>query len=398
MTIRGWSKWVLPALLAAAIPLEAWARIKLVTLPVRERVEIRLDHADATLVEEERVVPLTAGVNQVDFSWANSRVDPGSVLFRLLPAPGGEEVGAEVLAVSYPPNENALVWSVAAQRSGPARVRIGYLLGGLEKAYHYRAVADHDERLLSLFHYLKIQNYASEEYADAFVQAGFGEPIQRPLGLDESKELLLARYDGVPVTKRYSADLSRHGYADAAKKKLRIPMHYVLQNDAAHGLGHSALPFGKARIFQQDGKGGSSFVGEDWAQFTPRDDELALFLGEARDISVVRTLERNDRQRVGGDLYHYDLVVKYEIENFKDSAVTLDIAEVVKGLRAEIGRDNGRDVQWTLGPETTLSGPPDPEHSDADRLVFHAPLPPRQPDGTAQKLVHKLHLQIKNEW
>jgi len=397
MRTRDW-RTLLLLTLVAVLPLEALARIKLLTLPVRERVEIRLDHAEATLVEEERIVPLTQGVNEVDFSWSNSQVDANSLLFRLLPTPGGEGVGAEVLSVSYPPNENALVWNVAAKLSGPARVRIGYLLGGLEKSYHYRAVADHDERFLSLFHYLKVQNYANEDYADAYIQAGFGEPIQRPLGIDESKELLLARYDGVPLTKRYTADLSRYGYFDAAKKKLRIPMHYVLQNDAAHGLGRTALPFGKARIFQQDGKGGSSFVGEDWAQFTPRDDELALFLGEARDISVVRTVERSDRQRVGGDLYHYDLVVKYEIENFKDSAVTLDIGEEVKRLRAEILRDNGRDVQWELGPETSFAGPPDPEHSDADRLLFHVALPPRQPDGAAQKLVHKLHLQIKNEW
>ena len=39
----------------------AWARIKLITLPVRERVEIQLDNPNATLVEEERIVPLPAG-------------------------------------------------------------------------------------------------------------------------------------------------------------------------------------------------------------------------------------------------------------------------------------------------------------------------------------------------
>ncbi len=47
---------------------DALGRIKLVTLPVRERVEIQLDHERATLVEEERIVPLVQGLNQVDFS------------------------------------------------------------------------------------------------------------------------------------------------------------------------------------------------------------------------------------------------------------------------------------------------------------------------------------------
>ena len=32
----------------------AHARIKLISLPVRDRVEMRLDHISATLVEEER--------------------------------------------------------------------------------------------------------------------------------------------------------------------------------------------------------------------------------------------------------------------------------------------------------------------------------------------------------
>lgn len=45
-------------LLLGAAPPDALARIKLTTLPVRERVEIQLDHAQIALVEEERIVPL----------------------------------------------------------------------------------------------------------------------------------------------------------------------------------------------------------------------------------------------------------------------------------------------------------------------------------------------------
>ena len=57
-------------------PESARARVKLITLPVRQRVEIQLDNPQATLVEEERIVPLVKGVNQVDFSWANTQIDP----------------------------------------------------------------------------------------------------------------------------------------------------------------------------------------------------------------------------------------------------------------------------------------------------------------------------------
>ena len=44
----------------------------------------------ATLVEEERIVPLVKGENQVDFSWANTQIDPGTIVFRVV-APVGDK-------------------------------------------------------------------------------------------------------------------------------------------------------------------------------------------------------------------------------------------------------------------------------------------------------------------
>ncbi len=46
----------------------ARAGVKLITLPARERVEIQLDNFNTTLVEEERIVPLAEGVNDVVFA------------------------------------------------------------------------------------------------------------------------------------------------------------------------------------------------------------------------------------------------------------------------------------------------------------------------------------------
>ena len=71
--------------LIVAAPSAALARIKLITLPVRQRVEVQLDNPHATLVEEERIVPLVKGVNQVDFSWSNTQIDPNTILFRVIP-------------------------------------------------------------------------------------------------------------------------------------------------------------------------------------------------------------------------------------------------------------------------------------------------------------------------
>ena len=108
------------ALLAAvaAAPLQAQARIKLVTLPVRERVEIQLEHDQVTLVEEERIIPLAAGVNEIDFAWSLAAIHKDSIQFRALTDPAH----IKVLSVSYPPNENALVWKVASPQAVSARV------------------------------------------------------------------------------------------------------------------------------------------------------------------------------------------------------------------------------------------------------------------------------------
>src|SRR5215212_405437 len=106
------AKWKVALVIATAVVLgdadSASARIKLITLPVRERVEIQLDHPSATLVEEERIVPLVKGQNQVDFSWAGTQIDPNTILFRVVDKPEAVKVSS----VSYPPNEAALVSSV----------------------------------------------------------------------------------------------------------------------------------------------------------------------------------------------------------------------------------------------------------------------------------------------
>jgi hypothetical protein len=383
---------VLGGWMIAARP--ASAAIKLITLPPRERVEIQLDHPNVTLVEEERVVPLTEGVNDVVFTWANAGIDKDNIQFRCLTDP--EHI--RVLSVSYPPGENALTWQVSSPRAGSARVRISYLIGQLHKSFAYRAVAAPDERTLTLWQYVQLHNQANEEFGVAGMWTGFGERLERPIGIAETKQLLSAKFENVPIRKVYTASLSEFGYLDEGKRQLRVPMHYVLKNDRANRLGEFPLMFGKARIFQDDGRGTTAFVGEDWASFTPRDDELKLYLGVAKDLVVLRTIDRREQERVLGNLYDYDVVVKYEIENFKDQPAVLDIAESMRALRAEIRGDTGRDVEWELVTDGSLTDRLDTERSTADQAVFHVALPARGADDQAVKQTHTLHVRIKNEW
>ncbi|UCC31023.1 MAG: hypothetical protein JSU86_01845, partial [Phycisphaerales bacterium] len=219
----------------------AAASVKLITLPPRERVEVQLDNPNVTLVEEERLVPLTAGVNEVVFGWANANIDKHSIQFRCLTDP--EEI--KVLSVSYPPGENALTWQVASPEATSARVRISYVIGRLDKSFTYRAVASRDEKTLTLRQYIQLHNNANEEFGSAGMWAGFGERFERPIGINETKRLLSAKFVQVPIRKTYTADLAKHGYLDPAKKQLQIPMHYVLKNDEANGLGRFPLHSGK---------------------------------------------------------------------------------------------------------------------------------------------------------
>ncbi len=393
MLLRSHSRHTLGLLAALFAAGPALAGVKLITLPARERVEIQLDNPHRTLVEEERVVPLAEGVNDVVFAWANTNIDKSSIQFRCLTDP--DQI--KVLSVSYPPGENALTWQVFAPRAGSARVRISYIIGQLDKSFAYRAIAAHDEKTLTLWQYIQLHNNANEDFGSAGMWAGFGQRLQRPIGANETKRLLCSRFTDVPVKKTYTADLAGFGYLDAGKKQLRIPMHYVLCNDRKNGLGEFPLMPGKARIFQDDGRGTVAFLGEDWAPFTPRDDEMSLYLGVTKDIVVKRTIERRKERRLLGRLKEYDVVVKYEIENFKDKAVVLDIAESIPALRAEILGNTGRSVEWVLGVKGTLRQI-DIEKSTADRPVFHVELGPRGDDQKAVKVVHTLNVTIKNEW
>jgi hypothetical protein len=206
----------------------------------------------------------------------------------------------------------------------------------------------------------------------------------------------------VPIRKTDTCNPQEFDYLDRAQNKLRVPMHYVLTNDEEHRLGAAALPFGKVRIFVAgagaDAAANTAFLGEDWGRFTPKDDDMRLYLGVAQDIVVKRTIARSEAKRIAGNLFDHEVVVQYEIENFKNQPVVLDVAESLPYIRGEVRGGAGREVQWELGAETTFAGGPDADESAFDKLLFHVELPAAGEGGQATKITHKLHLTLKNEW
>jgi len=394
-------------LLLGASP--AGARVKLAALPRRERIEIQLDHGASTLVEEERVVPLLAwtperGNNFVDFSWANAQVDKDSVLFRPVAIREGEAFRAlrdgevKVTNVAYPPNENALMFEVYAEKACAAKVRVSYLVHNLARSFAYRAVADREEQFLSLKSYLVVGNRSGEEFSGARVWAGFGPRVEAGPNDGDDVRLLLDRAARVPVRKAYTFDWYAHGPLSAEKPfASRVLMHYALRNDEKNGLGGFLMPGGKARIFLEDGKGGEAFLGEDWVLTTPLDRELRLFLGEARDVVSTRTIEKNERRPVEGNLFHQEIRLRYEIENYKDKPLALDIVEQLNRLAAEYGARAPGDVEWEVLEGTTPGLRLATDRGGA-LPVLSVDLPPRPKEGTVEKRVVILHLVLKNLW
>ena len=166
-------RWIALAVPLALLALDtAQARINVVTLPGRDTVQLTIyNSADLTLVKETRVLTFRKGMNKLEFSWANTLIDPTSVEFRALTH--GEEV--DVQDVSFPPRvTNTLEWRIQSEFAGEVRVEIRYFTSGISWASDYVAEADKDEKLLKLAGSVRVNNHSGEDYEQAQVRLVVG--------------------------------------------------------------------------------------------------------------------------------------------------------------------------------------------------------------------------------
>jgi hypothetical protein len=334
----------LAATLALAGVFRSEARVKLVALPERARVVVSLAHPDATLVEEERVIALQKGVNQVDFSWRGVSIDQDSIQVRPLTSPNK----VVVLNTSYPPNENALIWEIVSPGAQEERVRISYLLSGLTREIAYRAVAEPNEKALTFRNYLRLKNNSGEDLTEAELGIGYGAGFKKTIQHEETLELLSEKVDLLPIKKILTWDATRQPWnPEYEKNTVGLPLSYVIKNDKESKLGtHTLLP-GKVRIFiktreQAEKAGGPAgegvaFIGEDWAQLTPADRELKLAIGQGRDVKVTQKKMKDDRKNMRRNndnnvvLWDTEELYQVEIENFKKEPADLVISERFPG-------------------------------------------------------------------
>ncbi len=312
-----------------------FARLRLTALPERDNIIVNLDNPDAALVHEERVLALQEGENQIDFSWQGVRIDESSIRFKSLT----EDPDALVLlSVSYPPGEDALVWNVYSPEAMDARVRISYLLDGIDQQVTYTAVADQEETQVDLQSFLVLRNFSGEDFDDASWLLGYGAPFESGSRHEETKRVSFFNKDAVPIEKEFTWDSAEQPHEpDREDTNVGIPVHYVIRNTEDSNLGDHMLWPGKARVFQQDGHGSTIFLGEDMAPFTPVGDAMRLYIGNSRDIVVTQrrmstereNIRRNDNRNI---VLHDELRTEsVKIENFRDSGAVLNVIQHLDG-------------------------------------------------------------------
>ena len=111
------------------------------------------------------------GANPLEFSWANTLIDPTSVELRFLTS----REKLTVLDTTFPhAKPQMLYWNVQSEMDGEATIEITYFTSGISWSADYIGIADPDESQLHLEGFVRVNNNSGEEYEDAQVRLVVG--------------------------------------------------------------------------------------------------------------------------------------------------------------------------------------------------------------------------------
>jgi len=151
--------------LVPALALPAAAAVDVVTIPTREGTQLTIYNSeDITMVREHRLLTVKEGVNRIQFSWANTLIDPTSIEFRIL----DKQDKVDLVDTTYPSGRNdALQWNIRSQVAGKIPVEIRYFTSGITWAADYVGIANEDESKLQVTGYVRVLNNSGELYDNA---------------------------------------------------------------------------------------------------------------------------------------------------------------------------------------------------------------------------------------
>jgi hypothetical protein len=376
------------ALAVAALP--AQARINVVTLPGRDSVQLTIyNSADLTLVRETRSLTFRKGINRLEFSWANTLIDPTSVEFRALTH--ADKV--DVLDVSFPPRvTNTLEWRIQSEVAGEVQVEIRYFTSGLSWTADYLAEADRLEKQMNLVGHVRVINNSGEDYENAQVRlvvgvirlveeiaalarAGRPGPLPVPtaaapahlmqmrreaaFALDAAAEVAATRpreivkegiseyflytvegRDTIPTgwSKRLPSFSAREvklvSYYKYERERWgdRVIRFYQFKNDKDHQLGNEPLPDGSVMAFRRvtdDNLYG--FVGRTNVKYIPIGEQVEMELGNDLEVLVKPKLMNWEKLEIrfnkdgNPDGWTIRETWEIEVQNSKEIDVVLDI-------------------------------------------------------------------------
>ncbi len=402
----------------------ALGRVNVVTLPGRDSVQLTIyNSVDLTLVKETRLLTFRKGLNRLEFSWANTLIDPTSVEFRALTH--ADKV--EVLDASFPPRvTNTLEWRINSEFAGEVQVEIRYFTSGIRWSADYVAEALKTEKVMSLAGAVRVTNNSGEDYEHAQVrlvvgvirlveeiaqlararepQSG-GKPIRQLLRADKdfdssstlsfSDALTRLERDGTKkqITKEglseyflYTVE-GRDTIPNGWSKRLpsfkaaevpitslykferevwgeRVQRFYRFTNSVVAHLGEEPLPDGAVKAFRMVTPDRlTSFVGSTIVKYIPVNEQVDLALGHDREMRVVPTLMSWEKSALAfdgqGNVSGWTTRETWTVEIQNSKEIA-----VVLDIRRNFSGD------WSLETKTTY------EKVDANKIKFLLPLPP----------------------
>ena len=263
-----------------------------------------------------------------------------------------------------------LIWSIENGGAARHRIEASYLATKLAWNADYVLTVARDDKLADVDGWVTLTNGSGTEFRNAKLQLVAGElnrvrqafgrmeadmrmaaaaPAQEKMAQEsfsdyhlytldrkttinnnQTKQVSMLEATGFPVKKRYIVDGQSFYYRNAQHPgspiKDVVQVYYQFKNEEKAGLG-LPMPAGTVRVYQNDSKGGTHFVGEDRIGHTPKDEMLNLKIGNAFD--VVSERKQVDFEKIASNVYEveYELVIR----NHKSTAVTVEANEPIGG-------------------------------------------------------------------
>src|SRR4051812_19780497 len=171
--------------------------VDLTTLPPRASCQLTIYNSeDLTLARETRKITFKKGVNKIQFSWANTLIDPTSLEFKVKQK--SDQV--QLVDATFPgARPEVVIWSVESQVEGEVECEVSYFTSGLSWAMDYTGIADPSEKTVRFDGFVTVTNHSGEDYegADVRLVVGVVNLVEKIAQLAQRRGMQVPRSDDV---------------------------------------------------------------------------------------------------------------------------------------------------------------------------------------------------------